>query len=55
MSPIDTAQVKRIAQNLDDPVKTMVNSLPDEINQKVLVEKFDLILPFLREKKEGSS
>jgi hypothetical protein len=50
MNPIDTAPVKKIAKNLDEPVRTMINSLPEEIESKVLVEKFDLILPFLNKK-----
>jgi len=52
MDQIDTSKVKQIAENLDEPVKRMINSLPDEIDRKALVEKFDLILPFL--KKGGS-
>jgi len=52
MNQIDTSKVKKIAQNLDEPVKRMINSLPNEIDRKALVEKFDLILPFLSKKKE---
>jgi len=52
MNQIHTSQVKKIAQNLDEPIKTMINSLPEEIDRKALVEKFDLILPFLSKKKE---
>jgi len=51
MSQTNTSQVKKIVQNLDEPVRTMIDSLPSEIDSKALVEKFDLILPFL--KKEG--
>ena len=51
MNPIDTAPVKKIANNLNEPVKTMIDSLPDEIDMKALVEKFDLILPFLKKEK----
>ena len=53
MNQINTSQVKKIAQNLDEPVRVMIYSLPDEIECKALVEKFDLILPFLSKKKEG--
>jgi|GEM_PF-3820568 len=28
MNPIDTAPVKKIANNLNEPVKTMIDSLP---------------------------
>jgi len=52
MNHIDTAPVKKIAKNLDEPVRTMIDSLPAEIDTKALVEKFDLILPFLSKKKE---
>jgi len=52
MNQIDTSKVKKIAQNLDEPVKRMINSLPNEIDREALVEKFDLILPFLSKKKE---
>jgi len=55
MNQINTSQVKKIAQNLDEPVRIMINSLPDEIDSKALVEKFDLILLLLSKKKEGSS
>jgi len=48
MNQINTSQVKKIAQNLDEPVKTMINSLPEEIDHKALIEKFDLILQFLK-------
>jgi len=51
MNPIDTAQLKKIVKNLDEPVKKMIDSLPEEIDARALVEKFDLILQFL--KKEG--
>jgi len=53
MNQINTSQVKKIAQNLDEPVRVMIYSFPDEIDCKALVEKFDLILPFLSKKKEG--
>jgi len=53
MNLVNTSQLKKIARNLDQPVQTMINSLPDEIDNKALVEKFDLILPFLSKKKEG--
>ena len=53
MNQIDTSKVKKIARNLDEPVKRMINSLPNEIDRKALVEKFDLILPFLSKKKES--
>jgi len=51
MNTVNTSQVKKIAKNLDEPVKKMIDSLPEEIDARALVEKFDLILQFL--KKEG--
>jgi hypothetical protein len=51
MNPVNTSQVKKIARNLDEPVQTMINSLPEEIDSKALVEKFDLILPFLKKER----
>ena len=51
MNHIDTAPVKKIAKNLNDPVRTMIESLPDEIESRALVEKFDLILPFLKKER----
>jgi len=51
MNSVNTSQVKKIARNLDEPVQTMINSLPEEIDSKALVEKFDLILPFLKKKR----
>jgi len=48
MNTVNTSQVKKIAKNLDEPVKKMIDSLPEEIDSKALVEKFDLILPFLK-------
>jgi len=48
MNTVNTSQVKKIAKNLDEPVRTMINSLPEEIDFKALVEKFDLILQFLK-------
>jgi len=51
MNPIDTAQLKKIAKNLDEPVQRMIDSLPEQIDSKALVEKFDLILPFLKKER----
>jgi len=53
MNPVNTSQLKKIARNLDQPVQRMIESLPEEIDARALIEKFDLILPFLNNKKEG--
>lgn len=50
----DIRAMKAKVMNADDPVKTLVLGLPDEIPKEDLVSKMDLILRILDDKKEGN-
>jgi hypothetical protein len=52
MSLIDTSELKKLAQNMDEPARSMIISFPDEIDQKDLVSKMDLILRIIEKKEE---
>ncbi|MEM3846770.1 MAG: hypothetical protein QXU98_13830 [Candidatus Parvarchaeota archaeon] len=47
---IDTRKLKEKAINVPDPLKTLILSLPDEIDEKELVAKFDVFLKILEGK-----
>lgn len=48
----DIRALKSKAVNSNDPVKTLILSLPDEISKEDLVSKMDLVLKMLDGKKE---
>ncbi|MEM3192761.1 MAG: hypothetical protein QXZ17_13505 [Nitrososphaerota archaeon] len=47
---IDIRGVKIKATNIPDPLKTLILSLPDRVDAKELVAKFDVILKIMEEK-----
>ncbi|MEM3844845.1 MAG: hypothetical protein QXU98_03995 [Candidatus Parvarchaeota archaeon] len=47
---IDTRGLKAKAVNAPDPLKTLILSLPDQIDEKELVAKFDIFLEILEGK-----
>ena len=47
---IDTRKLKAKAVNIPDPLKTLILSLPDQIDEKELIAKFDVFLKILEEK-----
>ena len=51
---VDIRNLKHKALNGDDPVRTLILSLPDEISREDLVSKMDLVLRMLDGKKEKS-
>ncbi|MEM3193288.1 MAG: hypothetical protein QXU98_13095 [Candidatus Parvarchaeota archaeon] len=47
---IDTRKLKEKAINAPDPLRTLILSLPDRIDEKELIAKFDIFLKILEEK-----
>ncbi|MEM3489356.1 MAG: hypothetical protein QXU98_12385 [Candidatus Parvarchaeota archaeon] len=43
----DITNLKRKALHADDPIKTLILALPDEIDRMELVSKFDIILKLM--------
>jgi hypothetical protein len=48
----DIRPLKSKVLNGDDPVRTLILSLPDDISREDLVSKMDVILKILDDKKE---